>query len=200
VGAEARLPASDAWTVARAELRGQGDSHASHTAREGSPAISRWPGEGSLLIDSVQLLDADGREQALFAPDDPLVLVISASATRPLEDVTVRPAATFYRADGVLATNMAGPVARVDLEPGDSLTSRLELPALNLGDGRYFISVALYRTLSQVDVSEAYDLLDRSFEFEVRGNAPFDNGVFRHPGRWNTQTADRDPAGRTALS
>ena len=47
--------------------------------------------------------------------------------------------------------------------------------------------MALYRTLSHVELSEAYDLLDRSYEFEVQGNEPFDNGIFRHVPEWHVE-------------
>ena len=66
-----------------------------------------------------------------------------------------------------------------------SVDFRLDYGPLNLGNGRYTISIALYRHLSHVVPSEMYDLLDRSYEFEVQGNKPFDNGVFSYERAWN---------------
>jgi hypothetical protein len=97
----------------------------------------------------------------------------------------VTPAATIYRVDGVLVTNLVGTEFDVDAVDGSFVDFRLDYGRLNLGNGRYTISIALYRRLSHVVPSEMYDLLDRSYEFEVQGNKPFDNGVFSYEPEWS---------------
>ena len=69
------------------------------------------------------------------------------------------------------------------------ITFRLDLDSLNLGNGSYLVSLALYRELMET-APEVYDLLDRSYEFEVRGNQAFDNGVFRHEATWQLASVD----------
>jgi hypothetical protein len=58
------------------------------------------------------------------------------------------------------------------------------------------VSLALYRELVET-APEVYDLLDRSYEFEVRGNRTFDNGVFRHEATWQLATVDSPTAAGT---
>ena len=77
---------------------------------------------------------------------------------------------------------------------------QLEYGPLNLGDGRYTISIALYRNLSHLDQPQMYDLLDRSYEFEVQGNGPFDNGVFSHEPEWNEKATSRSKEVETTAS
>ena len=96
----------------------------------------------------------------------------------------VTPAATMYRADGILVSNHVGASIELEFDPGATQDLRLDFGPLALGDGRYLFSIALYRALSALD-GEPYDLIDRSYEFEVTGNGAFDNGVVRLPAAWS---------------
>jgi hypothetical protein len=71
------------------------------------------------------------------------------------------------------------------LEVGDESAVRLDLKRLNLGNGHYVFSVALYRHLAYLEEPEIYDLVDRSYEFEVVGNDPSDGSLFHHPAEWH---------------
>ena len=156
------------------------------TAIEAPPRLSkrRWPGLRTLVIDDVRLLDSDDREKTVFDPASRLRVEIVARANQA-DNFEVTPTVSVYRAkDGVLVSNHAGPTFTLELAPGDVRRIRLEFPSLLLGDGYYVISVGLYKLLSRILSPVVYDLLDRSFEFQVVGNAPFDNGIFRHPAEW----------------
>jgi lipopolysaccharide transport system ATP-binding protein len=174
---------------AEAQDRTEGSPRAvtSSSARPGSTPrssrVSRWPGEGSLVIEDVAFLDVDGEEQALFRPFTPLTVVVRARAHKR-DSFRIQPVAAVFRIDGILISNLVGDNQEVELEEGAPIEFRLTVDELNMGDGRYVVSIALYRELSHNGVSVAYDLLDRSYEFEVAGNHPFHNGVFRHPGEW----------------
>lgn len=147
-------------------------------------APSHWPGEGSLRIESVLLLGPAG-EQAVYDAGSPMTLAITARAHRAAV-FEVTPVAVLYRLDGVLVSSHVGDPFTVELEQDELITVRLDFARLNLGDGGYTFSVALYRELVHPGPSEAYDLVDRSYEFEVVGNEPFHNGVFQHPANWQT--------------
>ena len=148
--------------------------------------VSRWPGEGSLQITDVTLLDARGREQAVLEADSEMRLVIDVVAVKEGE-YPVTATATMYRADGVLVTNHVGGPWTLDLAEGEHTKVSADFGRLNLGDGHYVFSIGVYRSLSAGDAAEVYDLLDRSYEFEVIGNPPFDNGVFSHPSDWSVE-------------
>ena len=185
---EARLDASSEWDSASVRVVGGGRAGG---RRRGTPpsatAVSRWPGEGTFLIESVQLLDDAGMNQAIFEAASLLTIAVR-SRTSATGRYTVTPAATIYRADGVLVTNLVGSEFDVETVDGGLVDFQLEYGQLNLGDGRYTVSIALYRRLSHLQQPEVYDLLDRSYEFEVQGNAPFDNGVFRHEPEWTVSS------------
>lgn len=188
-GKPIELPLSSEWATVRVSLIAQEPKR--DTPRAG-PRVSRWPGEGSLVIEEARLLDSAGAEQAVFAPGSDMILSLCARAVRPGR-FSVIPAATLFRSDGILVSNHPGDPVELELVEDDEVELRLDFGPLNLGDGSYLFSVALYRTLSHVDSSVVYDLIDRSYEFEVRGNEPFNNGVFRHPAAWTIarKTVDR---------
>jgi len=195
------VPGNDGWVVHRAEL---GPAAAAVSAGDtstpaGTPAATaptagtrprRWPGLGTLLIESVTLAGAGGEERTVFTAGMSMTVRVVIRAVRG-GAYPLTPAATLYRLDGVLVTNLVGEAVTVTLAAGGRTEAVLDLGPLNLGDGRYLFSVAMYRRLS-ADESEWYDLIDRSFELEVVGNRPFDNGVFRHRGEWRVDPASRD--------
>jgi len=147
-----------------------------------STSLRHWPGEGSLAIEEVQLIGPAG-EQAVFEVGAPLTVVIPFSA-RSEGTFPITPVAILYRLDGVLVSTHIGPAFTAELKPDDELSVRLDLNRLNLGDGNYVFSVALYRRLEHLEEAQAYDLVDRSYEFEVVGNDPLDNALFHHPSEW----------------
>lgn len=169
------LAATDAWLTEKVLL--------AKPATAGGRAVSRWPGDASLVIRDVALLSGDGSERAIFTVGMPMRLLMRAEAQQPGK-YNVAPVAVIYRADGILVSNHVGEPRELDLESGEAIEFALDFASLNLGDGHYLVSVALYRTLSHLEPSEVYDLLDRSYEFEVTGNEPFDNGVFKHEATW----------------
>ena len=148
----------------------------------GSGEIRHWPGEGTITIEAIALAGQDG-EQAVFHVGTPLTVTLElrshANGTFPLT-----PAVVLYRLDGTRVSSHVGPSHELELEAGESRSLRLHFDRLNLGDGHYILSAALYRQLVPLGASETYDLVDRSYEFEVVGNDPLHGGVFHHPAEW----------------
>ena len=148
-------------------------------------SIRRWPGEGSLLIEDVILQDTDGNERAIFRVGDDLSIKIVYRATRagcfPIVYSVV-----IYRVDGVRVTQHVSPGELLEVKAGDLREVRLEFPSLDLADGRYVISVALHRELDPYhpDDKARYDLIDRSYDFEVTGNPPLRTSLFVLPAEW----------------
>jgi hypothetical protein len=113
-----------------------------------------------------------------------MTIIISGEA-RKAGTFPVTPAVTLFRTDGLLVSNHVGEERSIFVEAGDRFQFRLRFARLNLGDGSYVLSVGLFRDLVPNGSSKAYDLIGLSFEFQVAGNAPFDNGVFSHPSEWD---------------
>jgi hypothetical protein len=97
----------------------------------------------------------------------------------------VIPVAVLYRLDGLVVSRHVGPTAVFTLRPGDQREARIVFQPLNLGNGNYVFSVAIYKTLVSTSEGEFYDLIDRSYEFQVVGNPPLEDGIFHHPGVWS---------------
>lgn len=184
------LPAAVEWAkVDLAVHDGRREDPPAAAAAPRPVEVSRWPGEGTLHVTNVSLRDADGREQAIFEAGSPMQMVIDVTA-RQSGRFPLTPTATLYRSDGVLVSNHVGDEWDIELGKDDHVTIELDFGPLNLGDGSYVFSIGLYRRLSHAE-PEIYDLLDRSYELEVTGNAPFDNGVFSHPSRWTMTPGSR---------
>lgn len=168
----ARAAGSVAAPVAKAEV-----------APESDLSVRHWPGEGSLRIGAISLSGPLG-EQAVFDVGSPLTVSIPFTA-RDAGVFPVTPVLIVYRLDGIRVSAHVGPSFEASLDPGEGLVVRFDLNRINLGDGRYVLSIALYRRLEHLGSSEAYDLIDRSYEFEVVGNDPLKNALFHHPATWS---------------
>lgn len=158
----------------------------SAASQDGSRAVARWPGEGSLIIDDVLLLGPDGNEQAVFAVGIPLTLRLAYKAKHSGKFRVIF-TAVLYRLDGVvISQNIAAPV-ELDLQAGELQEACLHFAPLNLGNGYYVFSVALYSTLDPdlLEEPQWYDLIDRSYEFEVVGNLPLRTALFDLPAEWS---------------
>jgi lipopolysaccharide transport system ATP-binding protein len=173
------------WTTVRLELDA---GTAGKAATAGESNISRWRGTPGLQIEQVSMLDEDGNEEAVFEVHCPLSVVVELSATED-GSFSLIPAALVFRPDGIVVTRHVGDEVVLDLRAGERANARLDFGPLQLGDGTYLLSVGLYRwlDLNNTVSSEYYDYYDRSFEFQVRGNPPLHNEVFRHPGTWTVQ-------------
>lgn len=144
--------------------------------------VRRWNNEGSLTIKNVALLDASGNKKAIFTLGEQLLLKFDACAKQDgLFEVI--PVVVLYRLDGIKVSSHIGDAISMQMKKGDSSSFSLTFPKINLGDGDYVFSVALYKTLTQSGDAEIYDLIDRSYQFRVIGNSPY-NGLFTHCSIW----------------
>lgn len=187
-----------AWSTYRLPLRAAEPAAASPRSEEHAsdqPDVSRWTEDGALTIERVALVDEAGDEQAVFRAFQPMGIQVQATARAP-GTFPVIPVAIIFRDDGVIATRHVGDAVELDLRHGDRFTAVLDLGPHLLGNGRYFVTIALYGRLDphSFDASHVYEVLDRSFEFQVAGHPPPHNEAFRHPGTWSVEPV-RDPVG-----
>jgi len=160
----------------------KGLSHESEISRPNRRSITRWPSEGSLTIEKALMLGVDGEEHVVFKVGSTLTLSMLISAHRS-GHFSLVPAATLFRLDGIFVSNLVGPMMPLDLRDGESKEIRLTLSPLNLGDGNYVFSVSIFEEI--VGDSSRYDLIDRSYEFQVIGNdSLLASAIFQHPATW----------------
>jgi lipopolysaccharide transport system ATP-binding protein len=131
--------------------------------------IIRWPSEGSLTFRRVVLLDALGRERAVFEAGGSLNMRLELESHRPGR-VNLVLGASIYRADGVFVANLVSPPAALDLSQGERVEAWLELTRVPLGDARYVVSLSAFD--GEVTEQARYDLVARAVEFQVSGNPP----------------------------
>jgi lipopolysaccharide transport system ATP-binding protein len=185
LAAASKLPAGRPHAADTAQRDGhEPDASPMAGLRRQTRSESRWPGEGSILIEEVRLLGPEATEQAVFVVGTPMTLRIGLRARHPGAFEMV-PVAVLYRVDGIRVSSHVGKAATVVVAEAERKSALLRLGPINLGNGRYVFSVAMYRSLDATAGSEVYDLLDRSYEFEVMGTPALEDGVFRHPGEWS---------------
>ena len=153
------------------------------TENDDARSVTRWPGEGSLMIESVSLLGSDNQEKAVFRAGEAMILELTMVAKLSRLYVVI-PVAVLYRIDGIRISSHIGMAYSFNMIAGEKHIFRLFFPSLNLGNGSYVFSTALYKKLISMSEAEVYDLLDRSYEFKIIGNDPLNDGVFQHPCEW----------------
>ena len=74
----------------------------------------------------------------------------------------------------------------MSLNKGEIYSVDLVYDELLLGQGKYVFSAAVYKELdiTKPEKAEFYDLLSRSFEFDVCGSVKDDLSLVTHPANW----------------
>lgn len=152
-------------------------------ASESLRKIIRWPSNGLITIENVVLLGEDDVEKTVFRAGDTLIFKVTVVAHQG-GNFNVVPTATLYRMDGVFISNFIGPVYPLHLESEDRKTFQVALRPLNLGDGHYVFSTAIYeQTIAE---QTRFDLIARVYEFQIVGSDPLlASAVFKHPSSWS---------------
>ena len=120
-------------------------------------------------------MDGEGNDCALFGPDATMSLRVRVRAHRSGSFALI-PAATLYRADGILVSNHAGIPLEADSRRRRDVRAAARVRSAAARRRTLHVLCRAYRRLSRHD-SEVYDLIDRSYEFEVAGNREFDDGA-----------------------
>lgn len=168
------------------------DASRAPAALEGR-SLSRWPGQAEgLKIAGVRIIDANGQEAGALdigaAMSFELRLVAESSG-----EYTCRYHVYIYSADGVnVAMHLSDP-DRFYLERGETRTARLHYKNVLLNRGRYVITVALYESINMDDSggSRTYDLIDRSFEFQIASEITTDRSIVKLPAEWEVEGGPR---------
>ena len=151
----------------------------------GALTVRRWSGEGSLLIEGLSFQNGKGEEKAVFPVGETITLALDIRATRngklPLVVGIV-----VYTLDGIAVSQNISPSYELDVHNSEVVRISLDYPSLNLRNGRYVISVSLHKDLDpqHPELTERYDLVAQSYQFEIVGNPPLRNGLVELPAHW----------------
>jgi lipopolysaccharide transport system ATP-binding protein len=190
IGAVELRPAPE-WTTARVALEAPVE-----TGKQGESelSVSHWPSNGELMIDELKLLTEHDVETAVFVVGGALRIRFSIRAQRS-GSFDVIPVILLFRTDGVLVTRHVSPRETMRMEAGDVAYATLDLQPLQLGNGRYLVTAGIYKQLDPNEIEPAvfYDVVDKSYEFQVSGNPPLHNELLSHPDSWGIEQAPRTP-------
>jgi lipopolysaccharide transport system ATP-binding protein len=173
-------PASEVTALYRRRVGERRDSD--EVAEEDE--LSRW-GDGSLRVESVRLLDADGAEHMNFDTDKPMTIAFRLKARRPVDDLVI--GIGLHRADGAVLGGTNTFIDRVALPtvaPDEEVELEYRMERMPLLTGTYRLTVAAHNSVDSV----TYDRIEQAFEFAVtdtRGRA----GYFELGGQWMVQGA-----------
>jgi lipopolysaccharide transport system ATP-binding protein len=179
----AELPPADEWQTLTLPLQLRVD-HSVRDSPQGT-GFTHWPAERTLRIKRAELLDETGRPCAVFRRGSSLRLEVGFEAEHTRR-YRFQPVAVIYRLDGINVSTQLGEWLEVDLEQGHQYRASVVLEELNLGNGDYVVSVALYKSFDPTlaDQPVVYDWIDRSIEFRVFGTPSAVTSVFEHPSSW----------------
>ena len=166
---------------------GKGE-HLPSEKTEKTTEVRRWPGEGSLMIENVAMFDDAGNDTTIFQAGSHLNIKITflAHTSKVFE---VLPTIFIYRLDGILVTKCPDneQSQSIFLESGQTSSIFFTIGPLTLGDGHYIFSVGLFKSV--YEESQRYDVIDRSFEFQITGNKKIMAQTICHvPGMWELKS------------
>jgi lipopolysaccharide transport system ATP-binding protein len=154
--------------------------------------VSRWnQGDSPLTIARVVTSDRHEMPATFFHSGEIMHVDIEITARRkgvyPLRGVVL-----IFGPEGQRMSRSLSGQIEIELHAKQSTWLRLTYDELLFNAGRFVFSVAIYREYNELDkaASVCYDLLSRSFEFEIAQQFDGDPGLFRHPVEWNLK-ADR---------
>jgi lipopolysaccharide transport system ATP-binding protein len=151
------------------------------------PAISRWPSHDERLkIKQIRLLNSEARVSYVFNTQEKMEVEITIEASES-DIYGCIFAIVLFTEDGKMLTRHCSPKANYKMDKGKNLVVSLFYEELLLGNGKYIFSAAIYKQLDLFDLSSAlyYDLLSRSFEFQVISQHSDDSSLFHPPCQWN---------------
>jgi lipopolysaccharide transport system ATP-binding protein len=149
-------------------------------------SISRWPGHvQGLKIDAVTLMNQEGAVVDIVSVGEQLDIVTRIKAEEAGR-YDVYFTYLLFTEDGRWVSRHCSDKYTVELQKNECYSIQLRYKEVLLGQGKYIFSAAIYSVLDLNDLSTAryYDLLSRSFEFNVSGGYKDDQSIIHHPADW----------------
>ena len=145
----------------------------------------RW-GDGEATITDVRVLDAQGRERAVFETGDALTVEMDYQLKEPLDDLVF--GIGINNAHGVVCYGTNTHIDRVELGQAPLKgTVSVFMERLDLVQGTYTLDVAAH-----AKDGRAYDYITQVTSFAVRSSVG-DTGVFRPPHHWRLTAREDSP-------
>ena len=154
-----------------------GEEHAEEIAAAVPYEPGRW-GSQQVFIDQVRMLDSQGGQHYVFTCGDPMTIELTLKAEDPVDDFAI--GVGIFNADGVCCYGTNTDIERfVAAKLQGTASVRMEIPALNLIEGTYYLDLAVHRL-------DGYPYDYQRGLTRFRTTSPIgDTGVARLPHRWS---------------
>nr|MCS5704521.1 ABC transporter ATP-binding protein [Acidobacteriota bacterium] len=117
-----------------------GEEHAEEIAAAVPYEPGRW-GSQQVFIDQVRMLDSQGGQHYVFTCGDPMTIELTLKAEDPVDDFAI--GVGIFNADGVCCYGTNTDIERfVAAKLQGTASVRMEIPALNLIEGTYYLDLA----------------------------------------------------------
>lgn len=160
-----------------------------HASPAENSTVSRWHGRGGLKLTRVRILDSEQNETNVLLAGSDFKIVVDFLSTESAE-LPIRYHICFYTIDGKCVSMQLSEPETVTFQEGGDHSVTFAFDHNILGHGEYVITIALYRYIdfSHPEMTQYYDLLDRSFQFKIVSPFPLDPSVVYLSGRWQGLT------------
>ena len=154
-----------------------GEEHAEEIAAAVPYEPGRW-GSQQVFIDQVRMLDSQGGQHYVFTCGDPMTIELTLKAEDPVDDFAI--GVGIFNADGVCCYGTNTDIERfVAAKLQGTASVRMEIQALNLIEGTYYLDLAVHRL-------DGYPYDYQRGLTRFRTTSPIgDTGVARLPHRWS---------------
>ncbi len=150
--------------------------------------VSRWKSSRGVKLHGFTMgTDGDITNKLIALRPARFVFGLQAEETRSL---AMRIGVLVHDVRGVEVTRIWSPVDTIEMQEGDRYQSGMVLNPLQIGPGIYSLGVSVVEgtALEQVNHAVRYDLLDRSFEFEISmpDSLSVAGSAFIHSAEWTS--------------
>ena len=149
--------------------------------------MSRWAEHGSsLFIEKVRLLNSNGDTCLHYEHGDPLTIQIEIKSKEegifPCSIVFL-----IFNSAGIQVTWHLSEQYSFKMKYNETKFVKLHFDRILLNTDTYMISTAIYKHYDAIDKRKAkrYDLLNRSFMFQVGKDFSGNPAIFHHPAHWD---------------
>ena len=150
-----------------------------------SSGISRWPpAQFGIAVTSVMMRRLDDTPVGVLELGEPFRIDIEFEALitgrTDCKFVTL-----FFTPDGRWLSRHISDGETLDVETGEVYRRTVTFEPNYFGPGSIIFTVALFRTLGDIDVDENLETLSRSFEFKILARDSKEHSLILHPSRWS---------------
>ena len=153
--------------------------------------LSRWQGKGCLRIDSIRILNNEGRVSRKIEVGRSAEIEFTVCAEKmgkfPVIFVIV-----IYNIEDELITRHISKKFELKFNIGEKAVIKIMFSEILFGPGHYYFSSAIYSRLDMNKQNEAeyYDLLNRAIEFEVVTEDSNYIDLVKQPGEWSVNAEE----------